>query len=159
MISADRLTLRRLANQGNKGAKLCLELLLTPEKIFSTTLLGTSIFVVLQATFTILAFEKILGAENKWIAVLTLSTVSLLFGEILPKAIFQKYAEQIAPIVAPIVVFAGFFFRPLLWLLAKYARWLSQRIESIIKKNPILGQQSQREELRTLLGFGKKKLH
>ncbi|MBI3543244.1 MAG: HlyC/CorC family transporter [Deltaproteobacteria bacterium] len=157
LISADRLALHKMAQKGNKGAKLALKLVAKPERVLATTLVGTNACVALTATLSTLYVFKNYGTHYEVETVLALSPIVLIFGEIIPKTIFQRYSEALAPRVAPLVQLASWFFRPMIWVLEVYTDWLSRRLQPI--EEAVTGRRpSHREELRYLLTYGQKEI-
>lgn len=156
LISADRLALHKLAIAGNKGAKLALKLVARPEHVLGTTLIGTNVCVAFQATLATLYLYQHHGPHYELYSVLILSPLVLIFGEIIPKTIYQRYAERLAPAVAPLVQLASWVFAPVIWVLEGYTDWLSRRLRPI--EELVTGRQatSHREELRYLLTYGQK---
>jgi putative hemolysin len=156
LISADRLQLSKQAQLGNKGAKLALELLSKPERVLATALVGTNICVAFQAALTTLYVFHNWGPKYDLYGVALLSPAILIFGELLPKTIYQRYAEQMAPRVAPFIQAARLIFAPITWTLGRYTDWLSRILNPL--EEAITGRQrpSHREELRYLLTYGQK---
>lgn len=111
MVSVDRARIKALAEQGSKREALVDAVLQTPEKFFSTILLGTNICVVLSnaiATFLIITH---LGEQYKYITILIMTPIVLILGEIVPKTVYRYHAEQIAPyLVYPLKVMSIIFY-------------------------------------------------
>lgn len=61
MVSVDRARIKALAEQGHRSAALVDAILQTPEKFFSTTLLGTNIAEVLSNAIATLLIAMVLG--------------------------------------------------------------------------------------------------
>lgn len=156
LISADKLALHKQAQAGNRGAKLALKLMARPETVLATTLVGTNICVALQAILTTIYTFKQLGPSYELYSVLMLSPLILIFGELLPKTIFQRYSERLAPRVATPLQIAHWAFLPMTWALGKYTAWLSRKLLPL--EEIVTGRQrhSHREELRYLLTYGQK---
>ncbi|MEW6057687.1 MAG: hemolysin family protein [Bdellovibrionota bacterium] len=156
LISADRLSLHKQAQLGNRGAKIALKLLAKPEHVLATTLIGTNLCMAFQATAVTIYIYKNLGPDYEMYSVLILSPLILIFGEILPKTVYQRYAESLAPRVAPLVDFARTLLAPIIWLLSKYTDWLSKRLQPLEEMVTGRHRTSHREELRYLLTYGQK---
>jgi len=111
MVSVDRARIKALAEQGAKKQALVEAVLHTPEKFFSTTLLGTNISVVLSnaiATFLIITY---LGEGYKYITILIMTPIVLILGEIVPKTVYRYHAEEITPyLVYPFKVLSILFY-------------------------------------------------
>ena len=156
LISADRMTLHKAAQAGNKGAKLALKLVSKPEHVLATTLVGTNVCVAFQATLTTLYVYKHLGPRFELYTVLMLSPLILIFGEIIPKTIYQRYAERLAPIIATPIHLASLALSPVIWVLRRYTDWLSRRLQPLEELVTGRHQPTHREELRYLLTYGQK---
>jgi CBS domain containing-hemolysin-like protein len=156
LISADRLSLHKQAQLGNRGARLALQLLAKPEDVLGTTLIGTTICVAFQAALVTNYIYKHHSSRYELAAILFLSPVILIFGEILPKTIYQRYAEILAPRVAPMIRIARIALAPITWTLSRYTSWLSRKLQPL--EEAITGRQrtSHREELRYLLTYGQR---
>lgn len=156
LISADRIKLKRLAEDGNSGAKRALMLLRHPEKILATTLVGTSLSIAFQGVIVTLYVHRQWGAEYEVYASFLMSPVVMLLGEVLPKTIFQSYAELIASRISVFVETARLVLSPLTWVLGKYTTKLSRSLEPL--EDFITGKHhtTHRDELRYLLTHGQK---
>src|ERR1700742_1280972 len=100
LLSADKLTLRRQARSGAWGSKLALELASHPERILSSTLLMTNLTMVTVAALTALYFLGRESVHTELMAVAVASPLVVIFGELLPKTIYQRNATQLARWVA-----------------------------------------------------------
>jgi magnesium and cobalt exporter, CNNM family len=90
MISINRIRMKQKAEEGNSAAQSVLELLHSPEKLFSTTSLGTNLAMVTSSAIFTAFMVSQFGSAGEWAAVLILSPVILFFGEIVPKMISQN---------------------------------------------------------------------
>lgn len=129
MIAINRFKMEQQAEEGNSSARLILNHLSNPERLFATTSLGTNVAVVCSsAVFTGYMLTHF-GDWGDLFSMLIISPVILFGGEIVPKVIFQSRADKIMPffihplnlicrIVAPIIsVFSvtyNFFLRLIL---------------------------------------------
>ena len=95
MISINRIKMEQKAGKGNTSARLILDLLGNPERLFSTTSLGTNVAVVCSSAvftgFMIIHF----GEWGDFLSMLIISPIILFGGEIIPKVIFQNRADSI----------------------------------------------------------------
>lgn len=156
LISCNRLTLRKLAQKDNPGAKLALEMLQHPEHLLSTTLVGTNFCIALQAIALTLFIHKNYGATNSLLGTLLVTPLILLFGELIPKTLFQRYAERAAPHVVYPLRFFQKLLLPVTWLIGKYTSWLSKKLQPLEEAVTGRLRTSHRDELRFLLSYGKK---
>jgi len=111
MVSVDRARIKALAEQGAKKQALVEAILRTPEKFFSTTLLGTNIFEVLSNAIATLLIINYLGEQYKYATILIMTPFILILGEIVPKTVYRYHAEEITPyLVYPLKVLAILFY-------------------------------------------------
>ncbi len=123
LVSADKIRLKHEAHKGSKGAKIALHLTKHPEWLFSATLLGQNLFIVANSTMlTFFIFDR-WGVEYELFG-LILCPVVLIFGEAVPKGLFQQSADRLAPIVSPIVLIFSYVFYPVVWLLSNFTKLL-----------------------------------
>ena len=70
MVSVNRIKMKKLAEEGNSGAQAILKLLDNPEKLFTTTSLGTNLAMVTStAVFTAFMVSQF-SEFGEWIAML-----------------------------------------------------------------------------------------
>ena len=117
MVSVDRARIKALAEQGAKKQALVESVLRTPEKFFSTTLLGTNIFEVLSSAIATLLIINYLGEHYKYIAILIMTPFILILGEIVPKTVYRYHAEEITPYLAYPLKVLSILFYPLVMVL------------------------------------------
>jgi CBS domain containing-hemolysin-like protein len=124
MVSVDRARIKALAEQGSKSAALVDAILQTPEKFFSTTLLGTNIAVVLSNAIATLLIIQYLGEKYEYITILIMTPLILIFGEIVPKTVYRYHAEQMTThLIYPLKVISAIFY-PLVVILTSLTRLL-----------------------------------
>lgn len=113
LLSADQLTLYLKKEKGIYYARAADFLLLKPERLLGTTLIGTNISVV-TAAIVVASTLRERGMESAaWIGSLALSLFLLIFTEIIPKSFFRRRADTIAVRLAPVLVVFHFIFLPL----------------------------------------------
>jgi CBS domain containing-hemolysin-like protein len=117
----NRAQLRYLVKKGSIRAAALSRVLEKPEWLLSTTLLGANLAqITLNSFMTVFVIERF-GAEYEFWTILVTAPLLLFFGEALPKAIFQRFADRIAthlvfplrivswalsPLVAGVAIFA-----------------------------------------------------
>ncbi len=114
IISARKLRLRQLADEGDEKAEAALNLAASPNRFLSTTQIGITLISILAGAFggftmadqiatrleeipQIAPYSHIMGIA---IVVLGISYLSLVFGELVPKRIGLNSPEKIASAVA-----------------------------------------------------------
>ncbi len=155
LLSADRLKLKDLSQKGNAGAALALRLIAHPEQVLSTTLLMTSLGIVGISTTLALFFMADSPEHGELYSILVASPLIVIFGELLPKTFFQRYAQNLAPYVAYPVAIGYYAMFPITRLLSAFTNRISRMIGPI--EALLTGKRrTTREELRQLLSFGKR---
>ena len=116
IISADRMKLRHAAAKGSKGAKLALQMLNKPEWLLSTTLVGTN-----NTTMATALTMDLFGPAYSWLAVVIVAPLIWVFGEIVPKSVFQQRADVITPKAIFVLRACSFMFFPILLIFSSLA--------------------------------------
>jgi len=130
MMASNRHRLRHLANQGDRGATLALELLARTDKLLGVILLGNNLVNAAAATMASLIVLQLFG-EEKWalsLGTLLITFAILVFSEITPKILGAAHADRLARRLAfvlwpllraasPLVWFVNLFVDALLRLL------------------------------------------
>jgi len=146
VVSADQIKLRHRAAKGSKGAKLALKMLEKPEWLLSVTLVGTNIAIVTNTTMVTALMLHLFGDNGSWMAVVVAAPLIWVFGEIVPKSVFQQKADVITPYVIFILRFFSIIFYPILLFFSLMTRLLA-KIAGGEQKNPF----TLREEIVTML--------
>jgi putative hemolysin len=146
LVSADKLKLAHRAAGGNAGAKIAMMLARRPEWFFSTTLLGQSLFIVANSTLVTFFIFDHFGTQYELFG-LFLSPLILVFGEAVPKSVFQRWADFLTPLVAPVVYAASYLFLPLVWPLSRLTLWLMGGVQGSLMH----GHEVTRDSLELLL--------
>lgn len=150
IIAVDKIKLRHLVSLGSKGAKQAQKMLQQPERFLGTTLVGTNISVVLSSVLltTMLSTIPRFSENVEFYVVLFLTPIVLIFGEIVPKSVFQQYANRLVPIIAPLLNIAFKLFYPVVFLVSTITNALLQTIgvEKKTRKQTLT-----REELKFLI--------
>jgi putative hemolysin len=150
VVSADRAKLRHQAATGSKGARLALEMLKRPEWLLSTTLVGTNIAVVTNTTMATALMIQLFGPAYSWLAVVLVAPLIWVFGEIVPKSVFQQRSDVITPRAIFALKFFSYLFYPVLVVFS----FLVQLVTKLVGgdhtgENPF----TLREEIQTMMGM------
>jgi putative hemolysin len=122
MVNSDKIHLRHQARLGDRGAKLVLNLFRTPDVMLGTTLVGTNIATVTITTMGTLIFVHLFGDAGDLVSVLVFTPFLLIFGEIVPKSIFQQKADAIAVKIIYPLRFFSYLFYPVIFVFSRVAR-------------------------------------
>ncbi len=122
LVNSDKVKLNARANQGDNGARKVVELYKEPDVLLGTTLVGANIATVALATLGTILFIELFGARGDIYAFLALTPLLLIFGEIVPKSVYQQKSDEIAPIaIYPLRLFS-FVFYPVVFIFSRTAR-------------------------------------
>jgi len=146
VVSADQMKLRHQAANGSRGAKLALQMLKKPEWLLSTTLVGTNISVVTNTTMATALMIQLFGERGSWLAIALVAPLIWVFGEIVPKSVFQQRADVITPIVIFPLKIASHVFSPILIVFSLLTGMLT-RLLGGANENPF----TLREQILTML--------
>lgn len=150
VVSADRMKLRADAARGSRGARIAIEMMENPEWLLSTTLVGTNIAVVTNTTVATALVIQLFGSEYAWLAIIVVAPLIWIFGEIVPKSIFQQRANSITPRTVPVLRFFSRVFSPILLVFSFFARILSKLVgENRETKNPF----TLRQQIMTMMSM------
>jgi putative hemolysin len=146
-LSANRPKLLRKAKDNVPGADLAKLLLSRPEKLFSTTIVGTTLAISCSTTIATLYISRQLGYEPEWINLLILTPLILIFGEFVPKMMARTHADKMILAVAKPLNFASVMLSPMTKALALYAKVLKKIVGETTQKSFFLS----REEIKAAL--------
>jgi putative hemolysin len=124
LITADKVKLRHRAESAGQRQRALLAFLDDPGELISTTLVGTSICVVLSTVVATLTFMQRYPRQAELLSLAVMTPLILIFGEIVPKSVFQSYADR----VAPAAIHALWFFRTLFYPVIALGSWLSDLV-------------------------------
>ncbi len=148
IVNADKLKLRHQAKTGDRGAALLLKMFRTPDVILGTTLVGTNLATVTISTIGAIICMHLFGDIGDVISVLILTPFLLIFGEIVPKSIFQQKADTITGKIIHILRFFSYLFYPLIFVFSRVARFATRVIGGVSSRHALF---ISREDLSMLL--------
>lgn len=122
LVNADKLKLRHKAKKGKVGAQLVVKLIQTPEKMLGTTLVGTNIATVTLTTLGTVMMIRTFGERGDLLAFVLFTPLLLIFGEIVPKSVYQQKADTLAPIIIYPLRFFSLLFFPVIYVFSRLAR-------------------------------------
>ncbi len=157
VVSLPKVELQKRLKRGDRRAKLLSELLKEPEKLLTTTLIGTNLSTVTGSTiFTTYVMGGIvhsfpfLSDYPELVTVLCFTPVTLTFGELIPKSLFQKYSYVVAfKIVYPIYFFY-ILFKPVSFVVMGFSKFVAHLLNAEEERSPFVT----KEELKLLVESG-----
>ena len=126
LVTARRANLDERARDGSKSAGVALRLMDEPVRFISTVQVGITVFSILLGAIGGPLVSDIFGeAVPRWIsflvAFLVLTYLSVVLGELVPKAVALERAERLAVFLAVPLQWLGKILHPLVWVLDKSA--------------------------------------
>jgi CBS domain containing-hemolysin-like protein len=159
-VSANRLKLEIESRKNSLTGRNVNYFVQNPETFLTTTLVGNNIVNVVYATLmTIFLAGPIINIHEAWIGttpsgVLVLiiqtviaSVIIMLFGEILPKALFRVHADWWMKIIAVPQKACNFIFRPLIFLADKASDLIIKMVNPEIDRS---GQVFRRQDVELI---------
>ncbi len=139
LVSADHRELQHQAEQGDRQARWAANLLLLPEKLFATTLLGSNLLLLPEKLFattllgsnlaetvnTVLVTALLIdlyGPSGETAAMVLLPPIIILCAEILPKSIGRLRPTRTARRVSFAIWLASWILAPITWIFAFLSR-------------------------------------
>lgn len=119
MVAADRKKLARFAHSGPRPARLTFRVLQEPSWFLSAALVGSNLAEVANAAFVTALMVKHFGAQGDFYAFLLLTPLILVFGEILPKTLFQQMADRWILKIVPVIYIFSYVLYPVVWFMSR----------------------------------------
>jgi len=122
LITARRARLEERARHGSRGARAALRSMDEPVRFISSTQLGITIFAILvgaigEPLISDLMEPPLSAGVSFVVAFALLTYLSVVLGELVPKAVALQKAERIAVVIAVPLDFLGRIATPIVWLL------------------------------------------
>lgn len=150
LLSSRKIRLRRKRKQGSKGADLALKMIANSKWYLASTSTGTNMSVVVASVVAAIWFDKALGSYSELGTILVLSPLLLMFGEIIPRTVFQYRATQIAPVVSYCLLVFSYIISPVTGFVFGVSRlFYRKNAEEPLKKRSF----ASREELNLILNI------
>jgi putative hemolysin len=152
IVSCDKVKMKALAEKGSTSAKLVLDSFLKIERFVSTSLVGINLSLITSTIVLTFFIQDYLGKGGEFYAILILSPLVVIFGQVVPKAVFQRRRNTIVLwSIYPLWV-ASRIFSPILFMINIFVRGLLNLIGST--ENPFIT----REELLHAINIGNNRL-
>ena len=157
LVSVNKFRINQLVESGSTRASIIHRLVESPQRMLALTLVGTNLANVLIAQLgeglVARGLPNLAVSLQGLIATVGITTLLLIFGEILPKTIFRVKADALALRYAYLLRLSELVLAPLIYL----AKTLTQFIVKLIDKGASTpSPDAQREELRLLATMGER---
>ena len=124
LTTVSKFSLRSLADNGNKRASRVLKVTENSGKLISTILIGNNIVNISASSLTTTFVTKAFGSSAVGIATGALTLIVLLFGEITPKTLAQRYNLKISLLYIDIIQFLMIVLTPVIFIVNKIADFI-----------------------------------
>ncbi len=148
VVASNKALLHDKTSFGIRLNRLVDEFREKPQRLLATTLIGTNLSVVTSTSLVTIYLRARYGEAGELYTLLIMSPLVLMFGEIMPKVVFQHFADRIAARVLPVLKIFSYLFYPILVSLIGLADLLMLALRAGRgKANPFIT----REQLQILL--------
>ncbi len=152
LTAASRGKLKAQADRGSRGARQALKITEDNERMIGSLLLGNNIVNILAASLATALLTRIFGDSGVAMATLVMTSLVLVFGEVLPKTVAITYAEAFATRVAPVVNVIILVFSPVVSLVRALVRGILRLFG--IKADPDARFLALRDEIMGAIALG-----
>ena len=155
LVSVNKIRINQLVEEDDTKANIIHRLVESPDRMLALTLVGTNLANVLIALFGERLTISVLPGLNEniqdVIAIVYITVLLLIFGEILPKTIFRVKADILALRFSYVLRLSEYVLAPLIYFVQTVTRFLVIVIDrGPSSPNP----EAQREELRLIATMG-----
>ena len=127
LISCDKIKMRSLAEEGSAAAGLVLDAHSKIESFIGTTLIGVNLSLIINTLVLTFYFEETFGQRSGLYTVAVLSPLIVVFGQVVPKAVFESKRNSIVLwIIYPLWAFSRLFY-PVLFFVSLFTRGILSR--------------------------------
>lgn len=127
-MAVNRYRIKTLADQGNRSAKLVLNLLSSPDRLLGTILFGNNVANIAASTLATVVGLRMFGDVGLAYAPMILVFVVLVFAEVAPKTLAAVNPERIAYPAAWILAGLQILLSPFVWLVKIFSNGLLNMI-------------------------------
>ena len=149
LMTSNKLRMRNLADNGDKRAAKVLKVTENTDKMLSAILIGNNIVNLTASSISTALTLKIFGSKLVGIATGILTFLILVFGEITPKNVASKNAENMALSYIGVISFLVTLLTPVIFIVNTVAKF----VISIFNKNGDDNNAVTEEELRAMVEY------
>ena len=124
LTASTRSRLTGLRMKGKNNAKVAIDLLNKKESLIGAILLGNNLVNILASALATSLLIKLFGNTGVAYAVIIMTTLIVIFAEILPKSYAIANAEKLALLVSPILKPLVLVLAPITWVMEKIVFFL-----------------------------------
>ena len=149
LMTSNKLKMRNLAENGDKRAAKVLKVTENTDKMLSAILIGNNIVNLTASSISTALTLKIFGSKLVGIATGILTFLILVFGEITPKNVASKNAENMVLAYIGVISFLVTLLTPVIFIVNTVAKF----VISIFNKNGDDNNAVTEEELRAMVEY------
>ncbi|ADU28555.1 hemolysin family protein [Evansella cellulosilytica] len=147
--SANRIRLKTMMDENNKGAQRAYSILHNFDQALSTILVGNNLVNIAAATISAQVATAIFGPNlGVFVSTFVMTVLVLIFGEILPKSYAKEFAETFSSKISWILLVLIKFLSPITWVFLQLKIFVSK----LIKKEKTAPSVTE-EELKELISI------
>ena len=128
LTAASRGKLSRKAEEGSRAAAIALKLTDDSERLIGSILLGNNLVNILATSLATALLTRALGESGVALATLVMTTLILIFSEVLPKTYAISNAEKAASFAAPVIAVCVRIMAPPVAVV----RWIVRAVLSLV---------------------------
>lgn len=146
LTAASRAQMHQLERSGNRRAGMVGRLIQMRERLIGALLLGNNLVNILASALATSLFLSLFGEAGVVYATIVMTTLVLVFSEVLPKTLAITMPDRFALTVAPVVRLTVALFGPVIRLVELFVGFLLRRFGVDVKEGQSLV--SPHEEIR-----------
>ena len=158
LVSVNKIRINQLLESESTKASIIHRLVESPQRMLALTLVGTNLANVLIAQFgeglVSRGLPNLTVSLQGAIATIGVTTLLLIFGEILPKTIFRVKADTLALRYAYLLRLSEWVLAPLIYFVQILTQFIVKPVDKGTTSTP--SPDAQREELRLLATMGER---
>jgi CBS domain containing-hemolysin-like protein len=116
VISARSVSIAHRARSGEGSARFAQAMVGRREAVIVTSVLGNNLALVAGSAAATALCVELYGLRGEWIAAVVMTFLSVVFGEVLPKAALRAQPERGLVLAAPLFILLEWLLWPLRWL-------------------------------------------
>lgn len=125
--AVNKIKLKRNADNGDKKAQKTLSVTDNYKESISTILVGNNLVNIAASSMATLLASEIWGADSgPTYAMLGMTVIILIFGEILPKTLSIKYSYKLSLLFTPLLLLLKSILKPIVFVVSKFVSALSK---------------------------------
>lgn len=149
-LSANKIRLRNLQEDGEKKAALVLDMLENQNKLISALLVGNNIVNIGASALATNMATIAWGSAGVGIATGIMTLLVLIFGEVVPKNLAAAHAETWAMMIAPFIHLVSLILTPAVFLLTKLSDFVVRFSKKDEEEDPTITE----DEFKILVNDG-----